>query len=145
GAAPKVSGAHFLLVDVFARHWAGSLVPVVSLGFYKNSGEFCGHDNMKVCRLKSSLLSLVAAILATPATYARVPQDYASMAGEPGVAGGQLVVALRSEPKTLNPILSVDATSREVIGAMQADLVHINRETQRTEAALAKSWSASQG
>jgi peptide/nickel transport system substrate-binding protein len=58
-------------------------------------------------------------------------------------ATGRLVVALRSEPKTLNPILSVDATSREVIGAMNADLIHINRETQRTESALAKSWSVS--
>lgn len=57
--------------------------------------------------------------------------------------GGQLQVALRSEPKTLNPILAVDATSREVIGAMNADLVHINRETQRTEPALAKSWKIS--
>ena len=57
--------------------------------------------------------------------------------------GGQLHVALRSEPKTLNPILSVDATSREVIGAMHADLVHINRETQRTEPALAESWKIS--
>ena len=53
------------------------------------------------------------------------------------------MVALRSEPKTLNPVLSVDATSREVIGTMNADLIHINRETQRTEPALAKSWSVS--
>jgi len=67
------------------------------------------------------------------------------MAGEPGVAGGRLIVALRSEPKTLNPVLSIDATTREVIGAMHADLVHINRETQKTEPALAKSWSVSEG
>jgi len=71
------------------------------------------------------------------------PQDYAIANGEPGPAGGNLVVALRSEPKTLNPILSVDATSREVIGAMNADLIHINRETQHTESGLAKSWSIS--
>ncbi|MGC2764405.1 MAG: ABC transporter substrate-binding protein [Candidatus Acidiferrum sp.] len=71
------------------------------------------------------------------------PQEYATLAGEPGESGGRLVVALRSEPKTLNPILSVDATSREVIGAMNADLIHINRETQQTEPALAKSWTIS--
>lgn len=71
------------------------------------------------------------------------PQDFATVPGETGEAGGKLVVALRSEPKTLNPILSVDATSREVIGTMNADLIHINRETQRTEPALAKSWSVS--
>jgi peptide/nickel transport system substrate-binding protein len=71
------------------------------------------------------------------------PQDYATVSGGVAESGGPLVVVLRSEPKTLNPILSVDATSREVIGAMNADLIHINRETQRTEPALAKSWTIS--
>jgi peptide/nickel transport system substrate-binding protein len=55
-----------------------------------------------------------------------------------------LIVSLRAEPKTLNPLTAADAPSREVIlGAMQADLVHINRETQLTEPALAKSWNVS--
>jgi len=63
--------------------------------------------------------------------------------GEIGRSGGRLVVALRSEPKTLNPLTSVDIPSREVIGTMQADLVHINRATQLTEPALAKSWKIS--
>jgi peptide/nickel transport system substrate-binding protein len=76
-------------------------------------------------------------------TAAAGPQDYAKSGGETGEPGGKLVVALRSEPKTLNPILSVDATSREVIGVLNADLIHINRETQRTEPALAKSWTIS--
>ncbi|MGB2635896.1 MAG: ABC transporter substrate-binding protein [Candidatus Acidiferrum sp.] len=76
-------------------------------------------------------------------TAAAGPQDYAKPGGETGELGGKLVVALRSEPKTLNPILSVDATSREVIGVMNADLIHINRATQRTEPALAKSWTLS--
>jgi peptide/nickel transport system substrate-binding protein len=85
---------------------------------------------------------LASAILAiSPPPGRATPQDYATTKGEPGRPGGQLVVALRSEPKTLNPILSVDATSREVIGVMNADLIHISRETQQTEPALAKSWS----
>ena len=71
------------------------------------------------------------------------PQEYPTARGVSGQSENQLVVALRSEPKTLNPILSVDATSREVIGTLNADLVHINRESQQTEAALAKSWSIS--
>jgi peptide/nickel transport system substrate-binding protein len=70
-------------------------------------------------------------------------QELATETGEIGQPGGNLIVALRSEPKTLNPVLSVDATSREVIGLTEADLVHINRETQRTEPALAKSWTTS--
>ncbi len=52
-------------------------------------------------------------------------------------------MSLRGEPKTLNPLIAADARSREVIGVMQADLVHINRATQLTEPALAKSWKLS--
>jgi peptide/nickel transport system substrate-binding protein len=63
--------------------------------------------------------------------------------GEPGHTGGRLVVSLRGEPKTLNPLIAADARSREVIGVMQADLVHINRATQLTEPGLAKSWKIS--
>src|SRR5271166_3990241 len=60
-----------------------------------------------------------------------------------GHYGGTLVIAQRSEPKTLNPVTAADAPSREVIGRMTADLIHINRDTQQTEPALAKSWSVS--
>jgi peptide/nickel transport system substrate-binding protein len=61
----------------------------------------------------------------------------------PGRPGGRLVVALRSEPKTLNPVLAQDAASRDVIRCLTADLIDINRATQRTEPALAKSWNIS--
>jgi len=60
-----------------------------------------------------------------------------------GKAGGEIVVALRSDPKTLNPALAADVPSRDIIYCMNADLIHINRETQKTESALAKSWSVS--
>src|SRR6202046_2452645 len=63
--------------------------------------------------------------------------------GGPGHAGGRLVVALRSEPKTRNPCLAVDEPSRDVIRCLTADLIHINRGTLKTEPALAKSWSVS--
>ena len=62
---------------------------------------------------------------------------------EVGRYGGRLVVALRAEPKTLNPATAVDNPSRTVIRRMMADLIHINRYSQRTEPALAKSWTAS--
>jgi peptide/nickel transport system substrate-binding protein len=61
----------------------------------------------------------------------------------PPAYGGRLVVALRSEPKTLNPVIANDISSREVIGQMTADLIHINRSTQLSESALAKSWRVS--
>ncbi len=60
-----------------------------------------------------------------------------------GRYGGRLVVTQRSEPKTLNPVVAVDSASREVVQRMMADLIHINRESQRTEPALAKSWKVS--
>jgi len=62
---------------------------------------------------------------------------------ETGRRGGRLVVALRTEPKTLNPLMAADAPSREVLSVMQADLVHINRATQLTEPGLASSWNVS--
>src|SRR5271155_1284543 len=60
-----------------------------------------------------------------------------------GRYGGVLVVGQRSEPKTLNPATAADAPSREVIGRLTADLIHINRASQLTEPALAKSWTIS--
>ncbi len=71
-------------------------------------------------------------------------EELLALPGEIGKQGGRLVISLRAEPKTLNPLTAADAPSREVIlGAMQADLIHINRATQLTEPALAKSWNVS--
>ena len=70
-------------------------------------------------------------------------EDVQITENEVGRYGGSLVVAQRSEPKTLNPVTAADAPSREVIGRVMADLIHINRASQQTEPALAKSWSVS--
>jgi peptide/nickel transport system substrate-binding protein len=61
----------------------------------------------------------------------------------PGISGGNLIVAMRTEPKTLNPLTSNDASSREVIAQTTADLIHINRKSQQPEPALATSWKVS--
>ena len=63
--------------------------------------------------------------------------------GEVGRYGGRLVVAERTEPKTLNPVMALDDVTLEVVRRMTADLIHINRQTQRTEPALAKAWKVS--
>jgi peptide/nickel transport system substrate-binding protein len=79
-----------------------------------------------------------------PPQQAKPLEETLTLPGEIGRTGGRLVLSLRAEPKTLNPLTAADAPSREVIlGAMQADLIHINRETQLTEPALAKSWKVS--
>ncbi len=65
------------------------------------------------------------------------------LSGPSGIPGGRLVYAQKTEPKTLNTLVVTDSASKEVIQRLMADLVHINRETQRTEPALAKSWKVS--
>ena len=94
---------------------------------------------------KCAALGLAVACLGAPAK-ARAGQasdDRMVLEGVPGQAGGRLVVALRSEPKTLNPVLAVDEPSREVIRCLSADLIHINRASLKSEPALAKSWNVS--
>ncbi|MGH9735999.1 MAG: ABC transporter substrate-binding protein [Candidatus Acidiferrales bacterium] len=70
-------------------------------------------------------------------------EDFLVTDNPPGHDGGQIVVALRSEPKTLNPVLATDISSRDVIRCLTADLIHINRGTLKTEPALAESWKLS--
>lgn len=57
--------------------------------------------------------------------------------------GGALVLAVRTEPKTLNPLLASDRDTLDVLYAISADLVHINRSTLGAEPALAESWNVS--
>jgi peptide/nickel transport system substrate-binding protein len=91
-----------------------------------------------------AVLSVAIALLSTPAfAQGALPAELLRTDHEAGRAGGRLVYALRSEPKTLNPVAAVDVASKEVIGRLQADLIHIDRETQRAGSALAKSWSVS--
>src|SRR5258707_4212408 len=94
------------------------------------------------------LLLAGAGIFSRPANgfppQASSSEELLTLPGEIGKQGGRIVVSLRAEPKTLNPLTAADAPSREVIlGAMQADLIHISRATQLTEPALAKSWKVS--
>lgn len=62
---------------------------------------------------------------------------------EPGIRGGTLVISLRSEPRTFNPVMANDQNSFGVNARINADLIHINRATQKTEPALARSWTVS--
>jgi peptide/nickel transport system substrate-binding protein len=109
---------------------------------------------MTILRPKSchygELLRLLVALVVSAAPVANALTQQANsneellkLSGEAGRSGGRLVTSLRAEPKTLNPVVATDAPSQEVIGAMQADLVHINRATQLTEPALARSWKIS--
>ena len=104
----------------------------------------------RIARL-SLLVCLLAAVCAAGPSFAEVPtpetigknEELQRMADVSGHYGGRLTVGQRAEPKTLNPVIATDAISREVIGRLSADLIEINRVTQKTEPALAKSWKAS--
>jgi len=85
--------------------------------------------------------TLAALVLAYPLF--ALGEDRLVLPGLTGTPGGSLVYAQRTEPKTLNPALAADVASREAIDRLTADLIHINRETQKTEPALAKSWTVS--
>ncbi len=88
---------------------------------------------------------LVAGCLAATAVARGAADDIATVDCEVGTPGGRLVIAQRAEPKTLMPVFAVDAPSRQVIRLMTADLIHINRRSLKTEPALAKSWTVSEG
>jgi peptide/nickel transport system substrate-binding protein len=84
----------------------------------------------------------LAALVLTWSLYG-ASEDVLVVPGLMGRPGGRLVFAQRTEPKTLNPAIAEDSASREVLHRMMADLIHINRESQRTEPALARSWTVS--
>ena len=89
-------------------------------------------------------LCAVAAVAAPPAPEpVNSNEELDHLESVTGQYGGHLVIGQRAEPKTLNPVTATDAVSREVIGRINADLIEINRATQQTEPALAKSWKLS--
>lgn len=67
----------------------------------------------------------------------------AAAAVESPQRGGVLHVAQRAEIKTFNPVIAIDAPSREVLRRMHADLISIDRATQKTVPSLAQSWTHS--
>ncbi len=95
-------------------------------------------------RLFAAVFTFVLALqFSFAANPAGTSEEFLTTSGETGHPGGQLVVSLRSEPKTLNPVTSIDVSSREVISQFTADLIHIDRVTQQIVPSLAKSWKVS--
>jgi peptide/nickel transport system substrate-binding protein len=102
-----------------------------------------GMTHLRRCFGAASTAVLLCGFVVLPLRAAESAGDWMVTDNPVGHTGGRLAVALRSEPKTLNPVLALDETSREVIHCLTADLIHINRGSQKTEPALAKSWSVS--
>lgn len=94
-------------------------------------------------RVAAFVFVLLAAPVCLSAASGGANEELMVTENPPGRIGGRIVVGLRSEPKTLNPVLAADDTSRDVIRCMTSDLIHISRENLKTEPALAKSWTRS--
>jgi peptide/nickel transport system substrate-binding protein len=97
----------------------------------------------RMTRMAVLALVILWVFFRVPATPGGTAEELMVVESAPGHAGGRVVVGLRSEPKTLNPVLAADDTSRDVIRCLTADLIHINRESLKSEPALAKSWDVS--
>jgi peptide/nickel transport system substrate-binding protein len=65
------------------------------------------------------------------------------VAAETAQRGGILHVAQRAEPKTFNPVIAMDAPSRDILRRIHADLITIDRQSQKTVPGLAESWTRS--
>src|SRR5439155_20367895 len=141
GAASELSRTGILLVDVLSR--TGSHYDFLELRHHFTSAA-TGRVlmNRNILRL---VLASIAVLFLELTAMAGLPagEELAVSHCESGSSGGHLVVSLRSEPKTLNPVVSNDISSREVLALTHADLIHIDRATQQTQAALAKSWKVS--
>jgi peptide/nickel transport system substrate-binding protein len=90
-----------------------------------------------------ALLLILGVAISAPSQTVKPDEELLILPGKVGARGGRMVAALRSEPKTLNPVTALDLPSKEVIALLSADLIHTNVYTQRTEPALAKSWQVS--
>ncbi len=100
---------------------------------------------MKAITRLTLLVCLLAAVCfaAVSPDQPQPGEELARSSQTTGHYGGHVTIGGRAEPKTLNPVMATDAVSREVTGRLMADLIDINRATQQTEPALAKSWKIS--
>lgn len=120
---------------IFTQHSLIRLVAAIARGLRRRKVE----DTLAVLLIPVLWFLLAAA----PAQSAASSEEFLVTSGEVGRYGGRIVVAERAEPKTLNPVTAVDIVSRNIIRLMNADLIHINCQTQQTEPALAKAWTVS--
>ena len=82
-------------------------------------------------RLKRSLLLCAAALLPLlPGAQGIAQEDLLRTTSEPGIRGGKLVIAQRSEPRTLNPVVAIDQNALGINPDLFAALHHGHRATR---------------
>ena len=95
-------------------------------------------------RLTLSLAIAALGLAATPACRSNTASEPATTTvGNHDVPrGGELLVSVRSEPRSFNRHAAPDTTTNLVSTLTQARLVRVNQATQAVEPALAESWTA---
>ncbi len=74
---------------------------------------------------------------------APVPVDADTSKCEPGVYGGRVLIGALGDPKTFNPIVASESSSRDIIERMFATLVNRDNVTQELIPGLASHWDMS--
>ncbi len=95
---------------------------------------------------RPALLAIAVLGLVAPHTFTvtapSVLSDPPNRQAVTGTRGGNLVVAVSSDPSTFNRMLTSGVANAMIADRLSGDLVHINRVTMELEPALAWKWEA---
>jgi len=89
-------------------------------------------------------LAVAAAFVVAGCRSTAPPASAGSGSGQAVPRGGELLVSVRSEPRSFNRHAATDTTTNLVSNLTQAKLVRINPMTQATEPSLAEAWTAAE-
>src|SRR5260370_30173201 len=97
-----------------------------------------GTNHLRRCLGAACTAALMCGCFVLPSRAAESAGEWMVTDNPAGHTGGKLAVALRSEPKTLNPGLPLDWTSQENLHNLTAELIHIHRGSQKTQTTTSK-------
>src|SRR5712691_5862259 len=112
-------------------------------------GRHTAHGTPKAAPHINSLavaisLAVAAALVVAGCRSTAPPASAGSGSGQAVPRGGELLVSVRSEPRSFNRHAATDTTTDLVSNLTQAKLVRINPMTQATEPSLAEAWTAAE-
>jgi peptide/nickel transport system substrate-binding protein len=84
--------------------------------------------------------ALIASAQSTAFAQERERIDFLQLRNLTGIRGGNLVVAVSTDPSNFNRMLTSGLSNAAITERLSADLVHINRGTLELEPALATRW-----
>src|SRR5712691_10347472 len=112
-------------------------------------GRHTAHGTPKAAPHINSLavaisLAVAAALVVAGCRSTAPPASAGSDSGQAVPRGGELLVSVRSEPRSFNRHAATDTTTDLVSNLTQDKLVRINPMTQATEPSLAEAWTAAE-